>query len=40
MREIKRYKIPVTKEMSQGYEMSSAENIVNNYVTSLYGGRS
>ena len=31
MKEIKSYRIQVTKEMSHGYEMSSVGNIVNNY---------
>ena len=35
VREIKRYKLSVTKQMSHGYEMYSVGNIVNNYVISL-----
>ena len=37
MREIKRYKRPVAKQMSHGYKMYSVGNIANNYVISLYG---
>ena len=36
MREIKRYKLPVAKYMSHGYEMYSMGNIVNNNVKSPY----
>ena len=37
MREIKRYRLPVAKSMSQEYEMYSVGNTVNNKVVSLYG---
>ena len=40
MREIKRYKLSVAKLVSQGYEIYSMGNAVNNYVMSLYGDRS
>ena len=39
VREIKWYKLPVTKRMSHGYEKHSMGNIVNNNVISLYGNR-
>ena len=35
MREIKRYKLSVAKQMSRGHEIYSVGNIVNNYVISL-----
>ena len=37
MSEIKRYKLPVAKQMSHEYERYSVGKIVNNYVMSLYG---
>ena len=36
MREMKRYKLPVTKSMSHGYERYSVGNRFNNYVISLH----
>ena len=39
MREIKRYKRPVTKYMSHGNEMYNVWNTVNNNVMSLDGDR-
>ena len=39
VREIKRYKFPITEQMSSKYEMYTVGNIVNNYVISLYSGR-
>ena len=39
MGEIKRYKLPVTKQMSHRYAMYSVPKIVSNNVISLYGDR-
>ena len=39
VKEIKRYKLPVTKRMSHRDEMYSVGNMINNYVISLYGER-
>ena len=39
VKEIKRYKLPVTKQMSHRYAMYSVPNILNNNVISLYGDR-
>ena len=37
VKEIKRYKLPVAKQMSHSYEICSVANILYNYVISLYG---
>ena len=37
MKEIKRYKLPVSKQMSHRYERYSMGNTVNNHVLSLCG---
>ena len=39
MREIKRYKLPVTKQVNHGNEVYIKGNVVNNTVKSLYGDR-
>ena len=39
MMEIRRYKFPVLKQISQGDVVFSTENIVSNIVTTLYGER-
>ena len=39
MREIKRYKLLVTKQMNHRDEMYSMGNTVNNIVVNLYGDR-
>ena len=39
VREVERYKLPVAKQLSQGFEMYSVGNIGNNCVISLYGDR-
>ena len=35
MKEIKRYQLPVSTQMSHGYESYSIGNVVNSYVISL-----
>lgn len=39
MREMRRCKLPVTKQMSQRDDVYSVRNIVNNTVISLHGDR-
>lgn len=39
MREIKKYKLSITKKMSHGDEMYGEGNTVNNNIITLYGER-
>ena len=39
MKGIKRYKLPVIKQLCDGDEKDNIENIVNNAVITLYGDR-